>query len=95
MKLYSPILFFIYITATPLLIAVSQKSLVSENFYYSHSPYVTPGYLRAWPERRYALYGPSPYITSRKITLDTFPIAQKHVIKRRVYLQAYKERHEQ
>lgn len=94
MKLYNLILYVIYITTTSLLIAVSQKSLISDNYYYSHSPYVTRGYLRADPERRYALYGPSPYITSRKITLDTFPIAQKHTIKKKVYPQAYKERHE-
>lgn len=93
MKLHSLTL-LICMTATPLLVGVSQKSLVSDGYYFSHSPYVTPGYLRAHPERRYDLYGPSPYIISRKITLDTFPIAHKHPIKKRVYTQAYKERHE-
>jgi hypothetical protein len=44
-----------------------QRPLLKE-FYISHSPYYTTGYLGAQAERRYALFGPNPY--TREVTLS-------------------------
>ncbi len=47
--------------------ATTQRPILKE-FYISHSPYYTTGYLGAQTERRYRLFGPNPYI--RDVTLS-------------------------
>lgn len=53
--------------ATQITLATVQRP-ISKEFYISHSPYYTTGYLGAQAERRYNLFGPNPYI--RDVTLS-------------------------
>lgn len=53
--------------ATQIVQTTVQRPILKE-FYISHSPYYTTGYLGAQAERRYKLFGPNPY--TREVTLS-------------------------
>lgn len=73
MKLKTFITYFMTFIFVPAIIATAQESVIANNYYTSHNPYLTPGYLLAQKERRGALYGPNPYIYNRTISRTTYP----------------------
>jgi hypothetical protein len=61
-------IFCIYLFITTQALQATVQRPISNEFYISHSPYYTTGYLGAQAERRYKLFGPNPY--KRDVTLS-------------------------